>query len=130
MLIACMAPVLLSIGFGMQWLPVLSIWTACNIPVVMGLHSFQKWEATYHGGVFVLATVPSIFFAWLIAKQEREMFVWRKVALSEARLEHERLFNAFLCHEIRNPVSFFGSRISSSSSFSALLTCASLRSLQ
>jgi hypothetical protein len=87
-------------GFGMQWLPVLSLWAACNIPVALGLLAFQQVEVTYHSGVFVLATIPSIFFAWLITKQAREMFVWRKVALSQAKLEHERLFNAFLCHEV------------------------------
>jgi hypothetical protein len=100
MLLACMAPILFNIGFGMQWLPVLSLWAACNIPVALGLLAFQQVEVTYHSGVFVLATIPSIFFAWLITKQAREVFVWRKVALSQAKLEHERLFNAFLCHEV------------------------------
>ena len=101
--ITASAPVVLTLFFGMEWLAVLCVWALCNGPVWVYFTEFQQIEALYCGGCYFVTAVCAIFSSWAIIRQQREMFVLRKIALSEAKLEHERTFNAFLCHEIRNP---------------------------
>lgn len=99
---AVMTPLVLTVVYGMQWQPMMlvngfihagCIWLANN----------QKVEHDVCMITWNMAEAVAVYVSWVHIRQGREMFVWRKVALSESKVELERTFNAFLCHEIRNP---------------------------
>ena len=109
---AVLAPFLLTIACGLQWSAVVVLCVTGSVADIAFIVMFMIKEHVgvghYHRPLlllssFVTAVSISLYFSWEIARQDREKFVWRKMALSEAKLEHERTFNAFLCHEIRNP---------------------------
>jgi hypothetical protein len=106
-----LSPFLLTIACGLRWSAVLGIsvsgFAALIIYVVVFMiQTEDTMIRTYDHPVLLLSALStamciSLYFSYQIARQDREKFVWRKIALSEAKLEHERTFNAFLCHEIR-----------------------------
>ena len=104
LLITTMTPMILTTIFGLQWLPCCVIAVLVNCPSVYYLAVFQSAAVRLEcATTFVVASFFGAFIAHVTTRQERETFVWRKVALSETKVELERTFNAFLCHEIRNP---------------------------
>jgi len=106
LLVATMTPMILTTIYGIQWTVCCGIAVLVNVPALFYLLVYQSAD-TYLTctTTFVTASFFATYIAHLTMRQERETFVWRKVALSETKLENERTFNAFLCHEIRNPVS-------------------------
>ena len=68
------------------------------------LWQYQQVSFDLVFGVYVMGALTLFGITWYLSFLERRIFLWRKRALSEAKLQHERTFNAFLCHEIRNPV--------------------------
>jgi signal transduction histidine kinase len=109
---AVLAPFLLTIACGLQWSAVVALCVTGSVAdiVFIGMYMVKEHDAIkqYNRPLLLLSSFVttvsiSLYFSWEIARQDREKFVWRKMALSEAKLEHERTFNAFLCHEIRNP---------------------------
>ena len=104
LLVATMTPMILTTICGMQWLPCCVITVLVNCPAFYYLMVFQStYVRSTCATTFVVASFCGIFMAHMTTRMERETFVWRKVALSETKVELERTFNAFLCHEIRNP---------------------------
>ena len=103
LLVVTVSPMILSVIFGMQWVPVVFVFVVTNAPAIYYIVSYQKVELEVCIITFITVSLYSIIMSWVLIRQERETFVWRKVALSESKVELERTFNAFLCHEIRNP---------------------------
>ena len=96
-------PSMLAVIFGMQWVPVVGVFVIMNVPAVYYVHTHQAVEQGVCMMSYLVCSGIVLMMTAAVIKQERETFVWRKVALSEKKVELERTFNAFLCHEIRNP---------------------------
>jgi signal transduction histidine kinase/CheY-like chemotaxis protein len=96
-------PSMLAVIFGMQWVPVVGVFIIMNVPAVYYVHTHQAVEQGVCMMSYLVCSGIVLMMTAAVIKQERETFVWRKKALSEKKVELERTFNAFLCHEIRNP---------------------------
>ena len=90
LLVVAVTPMILSVVYGMHWLPVVAIFIATNGVAVYYILAYQLLEADSCMVTFILATALSLSVSWVVTRQERETFVWRKVALSETRVELER----------------------------------------
>jgi hypothetical protein len=90
LLLIAVSPMILSVVFGMHFLPVVFIFLVTNTVGVYYILAYQMVEMDSAMVTFILATAVSISVSWVVTRQERETFVWRKVALSETRVELER----------------------------------------
>jgi hypothetical protein len=124
LLLVTVTPMILTVVFGMQWLPVLSVFVMTNAPAMYYILSYQKVEIHVCIITFITTTTVAVITSWVHIRQERETFVWRKVALSEKAVELERtvmcpvtscgfaITNAVFFHSsMRSCVTKFGIRL-------------------
>ena len=102
-ILTVMYPIILTVIYGFQWLAVLTVYVLTTAPAIYYLVVYQKVEMAFSLCAFILASGVGIYISWDLHFTARETFMWRKEALSETKVELERTFNSFLCHEIRNP---------------------------
>jgi hypothetical protein len=120
LMLSAMAPLMHTVCFGIKWVPVMCVAVLSYAPAVTYLALFEQTEARWCILCFTGAWAVGVIICWVIVRQEREAFVWRRLALSEAKVKLERTFNAFICHEIRNPFAVIKVRWSAGR---ALLRC-------
>ena len=87
------APGIIAVATGLQWVNVVCFFVLSNIPLWFYIPQYVTQGTTVTLYSYLGAGSVSLFIAWEILRQERQKFIWRKVALSEAKLEHERTFN-------------------------------------